>query len=410
MIKHLIKIIWEQRRSNVLLWMELLLVSVLLWMVTDKLYTFYLDYSTPKGFEVENTYYVSISMIPGREKVGNASTDSLQKAYEEPFTFILDRIRRNPNVEHVSASEFSRPYNGGNRHSDVINGEKRLNSYIRYVDPTFFKVFQIPIIAGRPLNGGVGNEIVLSRSIADSLFGTYTKAVGRTCVINEEKLLVVGVTAPYKYYDFAGDTPTSYQQFATHFRNNLGWVDVPEVCVRFKDNAPKDAADQLRKELSNLGDSPYYFRDITSFEDLRNVYLGWTGEIKIIKISAAIIIFFLVNVLVGIVGTFWFRTEQRRNEIGLRMAIGSTEQSIRKFFIVESLLMMLFAAFLAILIALQLRIFGIHLFGYWNWKWCVFICSGFTAFLILGAMVVLGIWIPVRKASKIQPSEALHYE
>ena len=34
--------------------------------------------------------------------------------------------------------------------------------------------------------------------------------------------------------------------------------------------------------------------------------------------------FLLVNILLGIVGTFWFRTQHRRGELGLRVAVGST--------------------------------------------------------------------------------------
>ena len=38
--------------------------------------------------------------------------------------------------------------------------------------------------------------------------------------------------------------------------------------------------------------------------------------------------FLLVNILLGIVGTFWFRTQHRRGELGLRVAVGSTRMGL----------------------------------------------------------------------------------
>ena len=415
MIKHILKIVWEQRRSNLLIWMELLLVTVFLWMVMDQLYGFYKLYKVPKGFNIENTYMVDIQMIPGRELSGNASTDSLQKAYEEPFYAILEKIRHNANVEYASASVMSRPYNGSNTWSMVnLEDKKKKNrksqSYLRRVELDFFKVFRIPIAYGKSLSGVGNGEIVLSKAIADSLFKANADAIGKQCSINGEKFTIVGVTSTYKYYDFSEETPTSYQQFAPSFKESLGSVYTPEICIRLKTNAPSDAAEKLQKELANIIDSPYYIREIIPFDRLKDTYFTWTGEVKTMKMSAAIIIFFLINVLLGIVGTFWFRTEQRKNEIGLRMAIGSSARSLRGYFLKESLLLMVLAALPAALIALQLRFFDIQLFKYWNGSWVVFAFAGITAFAILSAMVLLGTWIPVHKASRIQPSEALHYE
>ena len=47
--------------------------------------------------------------------------------------------------------------------------------------------------------------------------------------------------------------------------------------------------------------------------------------------------FLLVNVFFGIVGTFWLRTERRRSEIGLRMAIGSSRGRLGEYMYLEGL-------------------------------------------------------------------------
>ena len=47
-----------------------------------------------------------------------------------------------------------------------------------------------------------------------------------------------------------------------------------------------------------------------------------------VRLYVAGIAFFLLNVLLGVVGTFWYRTQQRSAEIGLRMAMGATRKGI----------------------------------------------------------------------------------
>lgn len=410
MIKQIFKIVWAQRRSNFLIWMELMLVSLLLWMVMDQLFGYFHRYSVPKGFDVENTYYVDFQMIPGRGIIGSPSKDSLIKTYKEPLLSLYDKVKRNPNVEVAAISQMSRPYNGGNSWSDIKAGKKNINVYLRYVDPEFFDVFRIPFLYGKTYQGADDSKVVVSKTVADSLFKSASNAVGKRCAIDGDTLTIAGVTDTYKYYDFANETPTIYRPMSVAYRWTLGNVFTPEICIRLKDNASADAIEKMKKELSNLGDSPYYLVDITSFDFLRSDYFKWTGEVQSIKMSMAIILFFLVNVLLGIVGTFWFRTEQRKNEIGLRMAIGSSKSGLKSYFLTESLILLLLAVVPSAIITIQMRFFDVNVLGNWEQKIGIFILSGVATLLILAGMIMLGTWIPVRKASKIQPSEALHYE
>lgn len=39
-------------------------------------------------------------------------------------------------------------------------------------------------------------------------------------------------------------------------------------------------------------------------------------------------LFFLVNVFLAVIGTFWFHVSRRRSKLGLRMAMGSTRKGI----------------------------------------------------------------------------------
>jgi len=66
MIKHILKIIWNQRRSNGWIFAELLVVVSILWVMTDSLLVDKYTYYSPLGFDIEDTYKVQLGILaPG---------------------------------------------------------------------------------------------------------------------------------------------------------------------------------------------------------------------------------------------------------------------------------------------------------------------------------------------------------
>ena len=52
MIKHILKLIWNQRRANVWLFLEILLVTAILWVMLDALLVDTYTYHQPTGFDI----------------------------------------------------------------------------------------------------------------------------------------------------------------------------------------------------------------------------------------------------------------------------------------------------------------------------------------------------------------------
>ena len=55
MNRNLLKQIWNERRSNAFLWMELFVVFVILWYIVDVVYVTLSIYNLPMGVDIENT-------------------------------------------------------------------------------------------------------------------------------------------------------------------------------------------------------------------------------------------------------------------------------------------------------------------------------------------------------------------
>ena len=75
MLKHILKLIWTQRRNNVWVFIELLLVFTLLWRSLDSLLMQGITAFQPEGISVENVYKVTLALRP--------STSSSYITYEQ---------------------------------------------------------------------------------------------------------------------------------------------------------------------------------------------------------------------------------------------------------------------------------------------------------------------------------------
>ena len=110
MLKHILKLIWTQRRNNVWVFIELLLVFVLLWRSLDSLLMQGITAFQPEGVSVENVYKVTLAMRPST----SSSYITYEKGSNEPGTNLLriiDRLREHPDVESVAISDtYSLPF------------------------------------------------------------------------------------------------------------------------------------------------------------------------------------------------------------------------------------------------------------------------------------------------------------
>ena len=135
-----------------------------------------------------------------------------------------------------------------------------------------------------------------------------------------------------------------------------------------------------------------------------------SSETTIRKLYTALGTFFLVNVFLAVIGTFWFRVNRRMGEIGLRMAMGSSRSGVRRLMTGEGLMLLTLATVPALLVCLNLavaEVFSANVMPMTAGRfWAV---SGVT-YLSLALIIVLAIWYPSRKASRLEPAEALHYE
>ena len=347
MITKIIKQLWNEKGDNVWLFVELVIVSIFLWHAVDPLYTLNRASNFPKGFNPENICRVYIHKYEKYNKEYDASVDS--ETDDASITAVFNNIVSLPEIESYYGG-FGIPYSGTfstihiyyNENGEEDNGEGRKDIepyYYAAERGEFFKVLQIKDIkTGQYPTQLQKGEIQLSRSAAMELFGT-TDCIGRE-VENEHgirKLKITGVYEDFQPNPYMIPEPTVVANYADN---------PPEfIYMRLKEGVDRDSFikrfnEELRPTL-RVGNR--YAGTMVDFEYVieQNMY-NVTHESKN-RFQLFISFFALFCAFLGIVSTFWIRTNDRRGEIGIMRSVGASRRRIIGQFVTEALLLVTMA-------------------------------------------------------------------
>ena len=112
----------------------------------------------------------------------------------------------------------------------------------------------------------------------------------------------------------------------------------------------------------------------------------------------------LALALIGIYGVMSFTVTQRTREIGIRMALGADRMQVQRLVIAEGLWLTASGTVLGVVAAFALtRVLGSLLFGVEPADPLTFI----SIVVLLALAAAVASWIPARRASLVEPTEAL---
>ena len=125
MIRHLLRIVWNRRRANVLIAVEIFLSFLVLCAVTTT-GLYYLDnYRRPLGFAWRDTWTISMDSnvrdLPGAEVATHAAGTGPRAAQRALVARVLETVRDLPEVESAAAA-FIGPYEGVTWRNDITVG------------------------------------------------------------------------------------------------------------------------------------------------------------------------------------------------------------------------------------------------------------------------------------------------
>ena len=422
MIKHVLKIIWNQRRSNSWIFAELLVVVAVLWVMLDSLLVNMYTYYSPLGFDIEHVYKVNIG------KMGPATpgyvADSLKTSSDgEDLVRLVENLRQAPEVEETCIASVSCPYTWSNSWSSLIQAEAdtsmKADAYQRFVvTPSYFDVLRMKSEDGQDLRQAVEQnegDMVISADMEKRFFAGQP-GKGRQVKwssTNENSMTIAAVSTSVRQNEYDKSEPCFYlllrsEQDMVDISNDMMAQNM-DCLVRMKEGFHAENLETFLQKMSDrLTVNNIYVSSVTPLDEMRSVILKSRQDNM--KKKLALVGFMLANVFFGIIGTFWVRTQYRRSEMGLRIAVGSSRNRLKRFMDMEGLSLLILTLPLIIVFIVNVLYFDLPdtvRLPYTWWR-CVIALGG--AFLLLGIMIVVGIWFPARRVAKMNPAEALHYE
>ena len=332
---------------------------------------------------------------------------------------IYHLIQQYQGVEEACFYYGTIPYTGNNMyegyapHSDSTHV---VGCFIRYVSPTYFKVFRL-----QPLSGSFEAErwdkneypmpVLMSETLSDSLF-SGRNGVGETCfnpyflnsVQPETNYKVMAVlpahkTDEYERYEPFIYLPSSPLTYWHHIAVRVASNSIPGFTERF-----------MQDMQGKLSIGPYYLYDINSYGDMKEAFDIEQGTVNYLNTTYAVILFFVFNIFLGMLGTFWFRTRKNRSEIALRMALGCSRMNVFGYYVLEGILLLVSAAIPAVFVCANMQMADLTVHTLMEPAWGRFLLCFVAAMLLLGIRILLGINLPARKVMRIEPADAVHNE
>ena len=260
------------------------------------------------------------------------------------------------------------------------------------------------------------NEIVIDKAQAIALTSekTYKKMLGQKIKVTlpwiNQSNQPVQVSAELTIAGFADGgqagsiTTTNYKTMRNLLRDAKADTRTNFISVNVKDsNDVKAVANRIRA-LKDNGKYNYGAVTVGDILDTVNRYVS----IASIVLAAIAGISLIVSALMIIV-TMYMSVSERTKEIGILRALGERKKDIRRLFTAESVLIGLFSAALALVLAYAASLGLNHiLYGIVKFN-MVQITPGNIIFTIVAAIVIsfIAALLPARKASRLNPIDAL---
>ena len=438
MLKIIWNQIWNQRRMNGWIFLELLITSFFLWIVLDPICVLTSTKNIDPGYEAEGRYVVRLAMYEqthGKFDAEAAANDSMKV---EHYNRVARIIRDLPEVESIAIPvqlcfPGSRNWSGSQLFRDTADVAQKnfahlqWYSFVKGTNP-FVTYGMRDAITNGPVSVIPEKEgIYLSENLAIELFGTKDargKMVYQSANMSSG-LEVLGVFSDYKHYDY-----TQPYALAIYFEKKIEaspWMHWRYPFVfKLKEGVNEEAfIERFTDEIApTLEWGNIYFDSIQSFSEVCEANNNASGIYNKIRMHYALAGFAILCIFLGMLGTFWIRSNARRQEIGVMRSMGASRHTIIVQFLTEAALLVT----LAFVCSLPLLFNYIHMEGlfddvfapgrypivsdkYWvNSFGLHFGIVTLITYLILLLVSLIGTIIPVVKAANILPADALRDE
>ncbi len=250
--------------------------------------------------------------------------------------------------------------------------------------------------------------VIVGTTVAEKLFGNKNP-VGETMKINRIYFRVIGIAPDKGSGGHRDNDDTVYIPVTTAMYRVLGKDYLSGIYVEVRDSDMIDEAQErigqtIRKRHKLYeGDEDAFH--ITNMSEIQEMLTSTTKTMSTLLGSIAAISLLVGGI--GIMNIMLVSVTERTREIGLRKAVGACRKDIMSQFLIEAVVMTFTGGLIGIALGAGIA-FILSIFAGWVTKVSFFSIILATTFSI-AVGIGFGLW-PARKASNLDPIEALRYE
>jgi len=364
------------------------------------------------GFDATNVLAMSMSFTGPRF----ATAASVDQVIEDG----VSRLKTIPGVEMATAA-CCLPLEGGYGLPFKVVGRPLENGPFHggggwaTVSPGYFEAFKVPVIRGRTFRetdkAGTPAVVIINESFAKQYFKDQDP-VGQNLVIGRGAVRefatdpdrqIIGVIADSKDNGLNQDPgpkmfiPQSQQPDAVHKLNTsiapINWI------IRTK-GPSMEISQAIQSQLRLATGLPV--ADVRSMDQV--VARSTSRERFNTLLMTTFALSALALAAIGIYGVMAYAVQQRTREIGVRLALGAEPGSVQRMVVLQGMRLALVGVVLGIAAAYgAAKYMGTMLFGVEARDPLVFVGVP----LLLGLIALAAVWIPARRASRVDPLGAL---
>ena len=442
--------IWSQRTNNVWLFLELILVCFVAWTQLDPIIVRLYYRSLPSGIDGDRMVVANILSTRPYDIADNSMTQEerdnqywkREAEYGEEANVIKLQLLAIDGVEQASIAD---PVMGIYARTDLFSSPGGFSNMLRYAwqndtvlandicyakDEHFFETYGIQPIAGCKTSkelSDIDQGWIVSQSLAEHYFGSPEAA------INKELHAAFFADGDWHQPIVAvvNDVHVSekdYNTWAVYSNNGTIRTGGSQnlIVLRLKPGInPRRFAEEQNYHAWNYASDNYAVASFTAYDDIgsaRNQFampsLSYDFNLQI-----ATAVFFLINLCLGVIGTFWMQTKRRTEESGIMRAFGATKLRVMLMFLAEGWVLATVSMFIACVLYLNYVKMGLgelcispHQPGTQpdpTWvadKPLHFLIVSAIVYLIILCTVLIGTAIPAAKILRTRITEALRDE
>lgn len=286
---------------------------------------------------------------------------------------------------------------------------KSANTFTRVMGVTeeYFPIREYNLAFGRSFNqqeeAAASAVAVIGETVVSDLFAG-TNPIGKEMKINGTRFRVIGVLEP-KGTGMGDNTDQVYIPLKTAQKRLFGseYVSTIYAQARSEEVIPQSVDELTTLLLQRLGDAEKF--NIRNQQEILDTVSQTTATFTFLLAGVASIALLVGGI--GIMNIMLVSVTERTKEIGIRKALGASQQDILRQFLIEALLL----SFLGGLVGVMLGVVGANLVARLaGWSTAISLKAIMVAFsFAAGVGIFFGIY-PARKAARLDPIEALRYE